>query len=99
MSKILKTSETTNVSDLLDILRGNLSALHVPEQDQLKLSQCIDIVNDIRHAHEREFERIARRLDNEICGDIIRTNPNSQSDVLDVGVDGIKTIVAQEMGL
>ena len=102
MGKDLKSLDNKNVSELCNLLVAGIHSLEQKlnnnEDYASTLQDCKQIASKLDAAHKLEYSKISNRLNNEIYGDIIRLNPNVNTEVQETGIDSVKTIIFNEMG-
>lgn len=102
MSKNLKSLDNKNVSELCSHMVAELHKLEQQlnnnEDYASTLQDCKQIASKLDAAHKLEYSKISTRLSNEIYGDILRLNPNVNTEVQETGIDSVKTIIFTEMG-
>ncbi len=98
MGKILSLTGHNDVNELCNQLKSKLQSLNASDEAKIVIDDCILIADTLNQAHRAEYKRICNRFDKEVYGDIMCTKRGSSSEVESIGVDGLKTIVFEEMG-
>ena len=81
-------------------LEHALNSIRLPlgSEQQKIIDSCKYLVSQLQDEHRDEYKRIALQLDLEICGEIMRIEHGSDSNVIGYGTEAIKNIVFDEMG-